>query len=140
MISYKDTVPFQWPITSGYVVKVYDGDTITIASKMPYTFESPLYRFSVRLSGIDTPEMKSSNPTLKQAAHLAQSELETLIMNKTISLCNLQTEKYGRILADVFLENLHVNQWMIEKRLALAYDGKKKATDEEMITFLQSKA
>jgi hypothetical protein len=40
---WKDTVVFVPPITGGIVIKVYDGDTITIASKLPYD-ESKLYR------------------------------------------------------------------------------------------------
>ena len=35
-IDWKDTVKFVPPIISGMVLKVYDGDTITIASKLPY--------------------------------------------------------------------------------------------------------
>ena len=54
---WKDTIPFIPPISGGVVIKVYDGDTITIASKLPYK-KSPLYRFSVRLNGIDSPEIK----------------------------------------------------------------------------------
>ncbi len=34
-IRWEDTVEFTFPITNGYVIKVYDGDTITIASKLP---------------------------------------------------------------------------------------------------------
>ena len=54
---WKDTMPFIPPISGGVVIKVYDGDTITIASKLPYK-KSPLYRFSVRMNGIDAPELK----------------------------------------------------------------------------------
>ena len=46
-IKWEDTVEFTFPITGGRVIKVYDGDTITIASKLPYE-ESPMYRLSVR--------------------------------------------------------------------------------------------
>jgi endonuclease YncB( thermonuclease family) len=55
-VAYHDTIPFIPPITSGKVIKVYDGDTVTIASKLPYD-NSPIYRFSIRLLGIDSPEM-----------------------------------------------------------------------------------
>jgi hypothetical protein len=27
------------------------------------------------------------------------------------------------MLADVYLENLHINQWMLEQQLAIPYDG-----------------
>ena len=56
-IKYNDTVPFIPAISLCKVIKVYDGDTITIAAKLPYK-QSSLYRFQVRLLGIDSPEMK----------------------------------------------------------------------------------
>jgi len=121
-IVWKDTIEFVAPIEKGFVIKVYDGDTITIASKLPYD-TSPLYRFSVRLNGIDCPEMKGKDEDEKECAQIAKKEMNDLIMNKMVTLKNIQTEKYGRILADVYIGDLHLNQHMIEKRLAVAYDG-----------------
>jgi endonuclease YncB( thermonuclease family) len=122
IITYQDTIPFVPPITSGKVIKVYDGDTITIASKLPYD-NSPVYRFSVRLLGIDSPEIKSKTSTEKQLAIVAKDALSNLIMNKTIHLKNISTEKYGRVLANVYLDDLHVNQWMLDNNHAVLYDG-----------------
>ena len=48
-IKWDDTVEFTFPILGGRVIKVYDGDTITIASKMPFA-DSPLYRLKYRTS------------------------------------------------------------------------------------------
>ena len=121
-INWKDTIEFVAPIEKGIVIKVYDGDTITIASKLPYE-TSPLYRFSVRLNGIDCPEIKSKDENEKECAQIAKKEMNDLIMNKIVTLKNVQTEKYGRILADVYIGDLHLNQHMIEKRLAVTYDG-----------------
>ena len=134
MIEWKDTVPFVFPIQGGQVIKVYDGDTITIASRMPYP-ESPLYRFSVRLNGIDTPEIKGKNEDEKEIAKKARNELTALIMNKEITLKNVQSEKYGRILADVYLEDVCVNEWLIEKRFAVKYDGGTKQIPESWKTY-----
>ena len=129
-INWKDTIEFVAPIEKGIVIKVYDGDTITIASKLPYE-TSPLYRFSVRLNGIDCPEIKSKDENEKECAKIAKKEMNDLIMNKMVILKNVQTEKYGRILADVYIGDLHLNQYLIEKRLAVTYDGgtKMKPTD-----------
>jgi micrococcal nuclease len=124
-INWKDTIEFTYPITSGQVIKVYDGDTITIASKMPYE-NSPLFRFNVRLYGIDTPEIKSKNENEKTLAKKARDSLSQLIMNKNVTLQNVKNEKYGRILADVYLGELHLNKWMIDQSFAVAYDGKTK--------------
>lgn len=129
MLKWEDTIPFVFPISEGQVIKVYDGDTITIASKMPYP-ESPMYRFSVRLNGIDTPEIKGKNADEKEIAKKARDELSTLILNKKITLKNVQSEKYGRILADVYLEDVSINDWMIEKRFAVKYDGGTKQIPE----------
>lgn len=122
---YKDVIPFVAPIHRGYVIKVYDGDTITIASKLPYT-GSPLYRFSVRLNHIDCPEMKSKDEEEKLIAKLAQKELENLILHKHVTLENVSTEKYGRLLADVYINELHINNYMLEQRLAVSYSGETK--------------
>lgn len=135
LIKYEDTVPFVFPITSGQVVKVYDGDTITIASKMPYD-NSPIYRFSVRLNGIDTPEIKGKTEDEKSMAIEARNKLNELIMNKRVFLKNVSTEKYGRILADVYLDDtIHINQWMIDNRYAVKYDGGTKHTPESWVQY-----
>jgi len=122
VIHWNDTVPFVFPITCGQVIKVYDGDTITIASKLPYD-ASPLYRLSVRLNGIDCPEIKSKDADEKKVAKDARDALSNLIYGKQIRLENVQTEKYGRILADVYLDDTHINNWLITNRYAVAYDG-----------------
>jgi len=137
MLKWEDTIPFVFPISEGQVIKVYDGDTITIASKMPYP-ESPLYRFSVRLNGIDTPEIKGKNADEKEIAKKARDELSTLILNKKITLKNVQSEKYGRILAEVYLEDVCLNDWMIEKRFAVKYDGGTKLIPESWKTYHES--
>ena len=124
-IHWNDTIEFTYPITGGHVIKVYDGDTITIASKMPYE-NSLLFRFNVRLNGIDTPEIKSKNENEKILAKKARNSLSQLIMNKHVTLQNVKNEKYGRILADVYLGELHLNKWMIDQSFGVAYDGKTK--------------
>jgi endonuclease YncB( thermonuclease family) len=45
---------------------------------------------------------------------------------KYVLLKNITTEKYGRILADVYLEDIHINKLMIDQNLAVKYDGGKK--------------
>ena len=123
-ITYNETIPFIPPITCGKVIKVYDGDTITIASKLP--MNETIYRFSVRLNGIDSPEIKGGSTAESKLAKVSRDSLHTLIFGKIIELRNNKQEKYGRILADVYLDDLHVNQWMLDKKYAIKYDGGKK--------------
>ena len=121
-IQWKETIPFIPPIESGQVIKVYDGDTITIATRLPYK-DSPLYRFPIRLKGIDSAEIKSKNINEKIHATAAKDALSELILHKTVLIKNIENEKYGRILADVYLEEICINGWMIEKGYAVKYDG-----------------
>ena len=133
-IEWKDTIEFTFPIEGGRVIKVYDGDTITIASKLPF-INSPLYRLSVRLNGIDTPEIRGKTEDEKTAAKNVKDELSKLILNKRVSLKNIQTEKYGRILADVYIGELHINQWLITEKYAVKYDGGTKKSPESWLKY-----
>jgi endonuclease YncB( thermonuclease family) len=119
----KDLPLFIPPLKTGKVIKVYDGDTITIASKVPGLYNSPIYKFSVRLTGIDTPEIRTKDEDEKEIAILARDALSDLIMGKDIRLVNVKTEKYGRLLCDIYLGETHLNNWLIDRKYALPYDG-----------------
>lgn len=117
--SVKAFVP---PITQGRVIKCYDGDTITIAAYLPYK-DSELYKFSVRINGIDCPEIKSKCVLEKECAQIAKKCVEDIILHKMVRLENVSLEKYGRILADVYIDNLSISNYLLEHRLAVKYDG-----------------
>ncbi len=134
IIDYSNIKPFIPPITGGIVIKVYDGDTVTIASKLPYE-KSELYRFSIRLKGIDAPEIKSNNEEEKKMANEARDALSKLLLNKYIYLKNLSTEKYGRILADIYMDNIHINKWMLDQRFAVEYSGQTKNLPKSWIKY-----
>lgn len=123
-VTYKDCKPFVPPITFGKVIKVYDGDTITIASKLPNI--SQIYRFSVRLNGIDCPEIKTKNIREKEIAVIARDNLSHMVLDQYVTLQNVKTEKYGRILADVYYNNINLSEYLISLKLAIPYDGGKK--------------
>ena len=123
-IKWEDTVEFTFPIQGGRVIKVYDADTITIATKLPFE-TSKLYRIAVRLNGIDAPEIKGKgiSDEEKEMAIKARDFVSNLVMNKYIKLENIKNEKYGRILADVYIGNTHLNQLLLDERYAVKYDG-----------------
>lgn len=121
-LTYADTVPYLPPIQTGKVIKVYDGDTITLGTIL----DNKAYRFSVRLRGIDCPEMRG--PHQDQAKN-ARNELYNLVFHKMVTLQQIEYDKYGRILADVYIDSIHVNEWMIQKNLAVPYFGGKRSTE-----------
>jgi len=129
-ITYKDTIAFIPPIIYGKVIKVYDGDTITIAARLPFN-GSPIYRFSVRLAHIDSPEIRGESKMENRLAIESRDALHKLIFGKIIELKNNGKEKYGRLLADLYYDGLYVNQWMLDNKYAVMYDGGKKIRPSE---------
>jgi endonuclease YncB( thermonuclease family) len=136
-IHWKDTTQFIPPVSYGQVIKVYDADTITIASKIDIP-NSPLYRFSIRLNGIDAPEIHGKNDDEKESAIYARDQLENLVLHRFVQLKNKKTEKYGRILADVYLGDLHINQWLLDEKLVVPYDGTTKKSPESWLEYNRS--
>ena len=119
----KKYVPY---ITYGKVIKVYDGDTITIATQLYNGSVVPkkeMYRFSVRMNGIDAPEIKTSNVVEHAHAIIARDALSTLIMGKVVRLDNISYDKYGRLLCDIFLGEIDVCKWMIDHNYGVIYHG-----------------
>ena len=135
-ILWENTTVFTPPVKGGRVIKVYDGDTITIATKIPIK-KSPIYRFSIRLNGIDTPEMKGPGVTEdeKKAAQEVQVFVSNLILNKYIRLENIKNEKYGRILADVYIGNINLNELLVENRYAVVYNGATKIKPSSWLNY-----
>jgi len=123
-ITWNATVPFIPPITNGKVLKICDdGDTIVIATVLPFqdvqSTTATVYRFPVKLAGIDCIELKGNTFCEKEFAIKACNALADKILGKVVTLKNVSFEKYGRILADVYLDGIHLNRWMLDKGYAV---------------------
>jgi endonuclease YncB( thermonuclease family) len=118
--------PFVPALSYGRVVKVYDGDTITVAA--PFcngsTVVAPeLFLFHVRLRGIDSPELRGAGADNHERAVAARDALHGLVIDRVVRIANIGAEKYGRVLADVYLDELCVNDWMVDNKFAGRYFG-----------------
>ena len=114
-------------IARGYVSNVYDGDTFTIVS-YEGDCSSRMYKYRIRIRGIDCPEMRTKNKHEKEIAEIAQNEVHRLIYHKWVRLGNMKHDKYGRILADVSIGSIDLSRHLIAKRMAVPYFGKNKIT------------
>ena len=136
----------------GKVVECYDADTCKIV--LPVL--NNLYKFTCRLNGIDTPEMKPSKtkPNRDQEivwAKKARAELLKLICNNEsfnnldikkddiikilennknlITVKCLEFDKYGRLLVELYNNNTKsFNDILVEKNMAVQYTGGTKIT------------
>lgn len=134
--TWRNTIPFVPNITHGKIIKCYDGDTCTLAAK-PYPNE-PVFRFSLRLDGIDTPEMRSKSTTEKEAAKLVQEKLSDLIMDKFVDVKVTKTDKYGRLLCTVTYDGINVNEWLLEQNYATEYHGGTKHSPKDWLEYIKS--
>jgi endonuclease YncB( thermonuclease family) len=138
----------------GYCVKAYDGDTCTINIHTHVGNNE----WKVRLSGFDAPELKTKNPEEKRHGLACRDMLLELIHNKYVIVRCEKFEKYGRLLANVFIravvdnddeiktesctiddvlkvDLLNVNQWMLKYTPCVPYDGGTKAEIKYNQTF-----
>lgn len=106
-------------------VKNYDGDTITF--NIPGIH--PLFgkKISIRINGIDTPEIRTKNKCEKEKALQAKKIVKVIMENANrIDLKNVKRGKYFRIVADVIIDGQSIKNILIEKKIAIGYDGRKK--------------
>ena len=92
--------------------KVIDGDTIHIG------------KHKIRLYGIDAPEIKQLCLKENQKWLCGESSKSALIkiINNNIVICNvLDVDRYKRQIAECFIGEKNINQYMVKKGWALAY-------------------
>jgi micrococcal nuclease len=97
------------------VDKVYDGDTITISVDLGMGI-TKIER--IRMYGINAPEMRGSE---KAAGTKSRDALRKLILGKEVRLETQKKDKrgkYGRLLGTIYLGDINVNKWMVDKGYA----------------------
>ncbi len=110
------------------IIRVIDGDTIDV--DLDLGFDVWLRKQRVRLYGIDTPESRTSDAEEKKYGTLSKNKLKDFC--KEDSWVTIETHvgdekgKFGRILANIWLEETNVNQWLIDNKYAVAYFGQSK--------------
>jgi len=118
------------------VVHIVDGDTVDV--DIDLGFGVWLRKERVRLYGIDTPESRTRDLEEKKYG-LAAKEFLTGMLNDVGGIV-LKTQKdaegkYGRVLGELWrttdFADKSINDYMIEKHLAVAYFGQSKELIEE---------
>jgi micrococcal nuclease len=108
------------------IVHVYDGDTVHAVFKHPGT--SKIYKYKIRLAHIDTPELNSKNSKEVVKALAAKKVVEEKILNKIVYLEIDGEDKYGRLLGNIFIDGLNLNEYLVNKKHAYKYEGGTKKT------------
>jgi endonuclease YncB( thermonuclease family) len=92
----------------GQVIKVVDGDTITI-------LDANKEQLKIRLSGIDAPEKNQA------FGNVSRQSLSEMIAGKQVKVDYNKRGRYGRIIGKVLLNNEDVNLMQVKRGLAWHY-------------------
>ena len=108
------------------VTSIYDADTFRVNIQgWPDIIGK---RMSVRVLGVDAPEIRGKCPSEKKAARLAkQYTVEALRSAKKIELRDMQRGKYFRILANVYIDGKNLAEGLIVAKHGRAYHGGKRS-------------
>ena len=113
------------------VTRVVDGDTIDCILDLGF---SVLHKCRVRLYGIDTPESRTRDKDEKVRGLLSKDFLKNAIADgKVVLKTKLKDSrgKFGRVLAEVWVNDQNINQNMVEENHAVAYFGQSKDDVEQ---------
>ena len=110
------------------VVKVVDGDTIDVIIDLGFDI---LYRSRVRLYGIDTPESRTRDKEEKILGILSKNYLKDALKNGQNLVMKThkgnETGKFGRILGEIFIDDVNFNLKMCSEGYAVSYYGQNKS-------------
>ena len=114
------------------VKRVVDGDTVDVVLDLGFDIS---YSTRVRLYGIDTPESRTRDLDEKARGKMAGTFLKEAIEDgeKVVVQTKLKDSKgkYGRVLGEIIVDDVNINQLMIKCHLAVAYNGQSKEDIEK---------
>ena len=116
------------------VVRIVDGDTVDV--DIDLGFGVWLRKERVRLLGIDTPESRTRDKVEKKYGLAAKAFLKKSLGTSPILKTTKDGKgKFGRILGELWrttdFADKSINDYMIDKRHAVAYHGQSKEDIQE---------
>lgn len=116
--------PFPGPVEAT-LVNIVDGDTVKVDA---HIWPGQTLRVSVRLRGVDAPELKSRCAAERAAAQRARDALARFLDGGPVRLADISGDKYyGRVIADLMLaDGARVSALLLGSGLARPYGGKRR--------------
>ncbi|MCY4489224.1 MAG: thermonuclease family protein [Deltaproteobacteria bacterium] len=107
--------------TPARVLSVYDGDTVKVEADM---WPGLTWKGSVRVEGVDTPELRGKCDGEKRKARAARDFVRERV-GKRVTLMDVKKGKYaGRVVARIRLaDGTDLTELLIRARHGRAYDG-----------------
>ena len=117
------------------IKKVVDGDTVDIVLNLGFNV---LHAVRVRLAGIDTPECRTRDLDEKARGKLAKKFLKNWLGQEhekkkiVIKTFKKSKGKFGRALAEIWVNDVNVNENLIECYHAVPYSAQNKKEVAEL--------
>ena len=122
-------VPFFWvALVYEYnckVKRVVDGDTVDVIIDLGFDIA---YASRVRLYGIDTPESRTRDKDEKARGLISKDFLKSWLDKGSVVIRTRKDKKgkFGRILGEMVVDDININELMIEEHHAVKYHGQSK--------------
>lgn len=100
--------------------KVIDGDTFKVNLNCKYKIFCKA--ISVRVRGINTPELSAKDPAIKKKAQEAKQFTKDFLSKKKIKLKRCSRGKYFRLVCDVYANKESLAEALLAKELAVSYE------------------
>ena len=97
-------------LSSEIIEKCYDGDTCTTKNGE-----------KIRLACIDAPEIKGKNAEAIKAKK-SKEFLNNLVLNKKVFIKRITTDRYGRTVAELLIDDINIQKLLVNKGYAKVYE------------------
>lgn len=117
-------------VVSGKVVRVADGDTITV-------LDAQMQQHKIRLAGIDAPERRQA------FGQRSREFLSSLVAAQLVEVETEKTDKYGRSVGKVLLQGRDVNLAVVAAGLAWhykEYESEQSPADRLLYSYAEQEA
>ncbi len=103
----------------------HDGDTVELIIAVGLDV---YVKKSIRLLCVDTPEVATKNLTEKSAGIKIRDLVSNFILYKEFEILIFEdkSEKFGRLLGEIYIEEFCINDYLLQNNLGKYYMGEKK--------------
>lgn len=125
-----------------WVTRVLDGDTVDGMIDLGFDIH---FQTRVRMTGIDTPEVHTTDLREKRMGEDARDRLQEILGVGTLKAAQVvvrtekpnSTEKFGRVLGTLLADGVNVNELMVTEGYAWRYDGGAKRKDLDALASIR---
>lgn len=107
------------------LLRVVDGDTVDVRIDLGFNV---WHKCRVRLVGINAPESRTRDKEEKKRGLAAKQWLIDTLESAQVDLemKSYGSGKYGRVLGEIYINDVNINQLMVDEGHAVKYDGGKR--------------